>query len=1023
MLNKIIDYLKRKRRSKRFMFGFVLFMLSMITGLSYSVFMISTEKYRVSEMFIANLLYGINITDDDNTIAINGKQVTVGVGTTEIINVTITSLNPVDSNYKLQYKVLSGNGNVFYSYRTNWLPYGSIDKNNEGVYVKKIKVVIENTGTSDLIVDFGASGGYIYNSVGSVALIDGYTAITEEKEAVVAITDGDLITEIVENDTSCDTSTENYCLYGGETKNNYLQYPTNSDKSKNIWRVMGTYNIDGKIVAKMISTTSTTSSYTNAVPNLNNFYNALENTNDYIYVTNKFLCTGSNISCTASSKFSNIGLINIDEYDKIGGLNSYLASSSSYFSMTESNSLVSNITNNGIENVEFSTNSGLRGVVYVQEDVRVTGSGTVDDPFIFVPKGDVNIISWTLDGVNQSGAFPDKSDGYSVSSVTCTNGTTATWNNASWSLEVGNITQVPVDCTVNFETTKYLYAQVLADNPNVSERTDFSTIFTASNNGNTIYKASGQNGINTYYFAGQVTNNYVYFANKYWRIVRINEDNSVRLIYAGTSATDTAAFISTSQKYNTSANNSSHVGYMYTLDEQHGLSANSDIKTVVDNWYINNLNSYSDYISRTAIYCNDRTVASGSTWSATGSSFSYAGYVKLYNTKSPTFDCEVTEDRFTASTSTGNGSLTYPIGLLTMDEAYYAGGYMTNNANYYLTQNASSGVNYWWTMSPFNWYYNAMMVLVGGTSNTGYLSVNSSSGSYGVRPVISLKACVIASGGSGTASDPYTVSLSEGCAGVENDFNSGDVVKISAGTTVPFARVVAPASVVVSKGGSHTFTYEVDEGYEFKNIIGCSGGVGSATYDEENNTFTITNITSNASCGVNFGPVEPDKYTVNVVVNNGTASPTSAEVNAGESVTFTLSPASHEGYYVTSPGVSCTNGQTGTVSSSTGLRVNNVTGDTTCTVSFNYAPIKYTITASVSGGAISGPSSQSVPYGGSVGFTACVPSGYVIDNAYPSCSAGVPNMNFDKGARCLSFGCSNVTGNGSCSANITVKPF
>ena len=1022
MLNKIIDYLKRKRRSKRFMFGFVLFMLSMITGLSYSVFMISTEKYRVSEMFIANLLYGINLTDDDNTVAINGKQVTVGVGTTEIINVTITSLNPVDSNYKLQYKVLSGNGNVFYSYRTNWLPYGSIDKSNEGVYVKKIKVVIENTGTSDLIVDFGASGGYIYNSVGSVALIDGYTAITEEKETVVAITDGNLITEIVENDTSCDTSTENYCLYGGETKNNYLQYPTNSDKSKNIWRIMGTYNIDGKIVAKMISTTSTTSSYTNAVPNLNNFYNALENTNDYIYVTNKFLCTGSNISCTASSKFSNIGLINIDEYDKIGGLNSYLASSSSYFSMTESNSLVSNITNNGIENVEFSTNSGLRGVVYVQEDVRVTGSGTVDDPFIFVPKGDVNIISWTLDGVNQSGAFPDKSDGYSVSSVTCTNGTTATWNNASWSLEVGNITQVPVDCTVNFETTKYLYAQILEDNPNVSERTDFSTIFTASNNGNTIYKASGQNGINTYYFAGQVTNNYVYFANKYWRIVRINEDNSVRLIYAGTSATDTAAFISTSQAFNSTYNNASYAGYMYTLNEQHGTTTNSDIKTVVDNWYVNNLNSYSDYISRTATYCNDRTIANG-TW---GSSFKFSGMDRLFTNKTPTFNCSEVDDRFTASISIGNGKLTYPIGLITGDEVYYAGGLADGTpSNHYIAQNASSGTDYWWTMTPTSSssgsYGENFLVGINGGMIAGYYTlVNRAAG---VRPVISLKACVIASGGNGTASDPYTVSLSEGCAGVENDFNSGDVVKISAGTTVPFARVVAPASVVVSKGGSHTFTYEVDEGYEYKYVIGCSGAVGSATYDEENNTFTITNITSNASCGVNFGPVEPDKYTVNVVVNNGTASPTSAEVNAGESVTFTLSPASHEGYYVTSAGVSCTNGQTGTVSSSTGLRVNNVTGDTTCTVSFNYAPIQYTITASVSGGAISGPSSQLVSHGGSAVFTACVPSGYVIDNAYPSCSAGVPNMNFDKGARCLSFGCSNVTGNGSCSANITVKPF
>ena len=55
-------------------------------------------------------------------------------------------------------------------------------------------------------------------------------------------------------------------------------------------------------------------------------------------------------------------------------------------------------------------------------------------------------------------------------------------------------------------------------------------------------------------------------------------------------------------------------------------------------------------------------------------------------------------------------------------------------------------------------------------------------------------------------------------------------------------------------------------------------------------------------------------------------------------------------------------------------------------------------------------------------FTACAPSGYVIDNAYPSCSAGVANMTFSKGATCVAFGCSEVTGNGSCTANLTVVP-
>ena len=277
-MNKMYDFYyvcKRKFTSKFFLLFFFLFLLTIVTFFSYAIFMVSTGKYRASEMFIANLIYGINITDSDNTSTINGKQVTVGIGTTEIVNVTLTSLNPIDSNYKLQYKVIEGKlqykviegeGEVYYSDKTNWKPYGSISKSNEGIYVKTIKVVIENTRTSELRVELGASGGYIYNS-----LISGYTGITEEKSTIVAIENGELITEIVESDTGCETEESGVCIYGGETENNYVQYPESSNKSENIWRIIGTYNIDGEVVVKMISETATTSTYAESVNNLNSY--------------------------------------------------------------------------------------------------------------------------------------------------------------------------------------------------------------------------------------------------------------------------------------------------------------------------------------------------------------------------------------------------------------------------------------------------------------------------------------------------------------------------------------------------------------------------------------------------------------------------------------------------------------------------------------------------------------------------------------------------------------------------------
>ena len=480
------------------------------------------------------------------------------------------------------------------------------------------------------------------------------------------------------------------------------------------------------------------------------------------------------------------------------------------------------------------------------------------------------MVAFTVEGENVDIGFPQKGEGYLGESVTCTNGITGNWNNDTWKLELSNVTKL-TNCTINFiEYTPFLYEQILADNPNVSERTDFSTTFTASNNGNTIYKASGQADRDTYYFAGAVTNNYVKFGKNssnqdlWWRIVRINEDNSVRLIYAGTSATDTSAFISTSQKYNTSVDNSSYVGYMYTASEQYGTGTNSSIKTVVDNWYTSNLSSYSGYISKTAIYCNDRTVASGETWSPT-SSFKYAAYTRLITNKTPTFECSNESDSFTVSTTTGNGKLTYPIGLITADEVVYAGGRNGySNASYYIAQNTSE-INTWWTMSPSIMTYipkgASVFNVVGSYTFSGDSFVGNLVGDslidkgesfvdlgFGVRPVISLKACVTATGGNGTASDPYIVGLADGCANVENEILNENTVRVSASTNdASMATVKTPSSVVINRGSSYTFTFNVSDGYEYESVTGCNG-----IYDTSTNKLIVSNVTSSVTCQVNF---------------------------------------------------------------------------------------------------------------------------------------------------------------------------
>ena len=133
-----------------------------------------------------------------------------------------------------------------------------------------------------------------------------------------------------------------------------------------------------------------------------------------------------------------------------------------------------------------------------------------------------------------------------------------------------------------------------------------------------IYETQDDYGT-TYYFRGNVTNNYVYFAGYYWRIIRINGNGSLRLIYDGTvahangeSSDDRQIGTST---YNENYNDNAYIGYMYgqagssTYKETHANTNNSAIKSTVDNWYKTNIvdKGYENYVDD-VIYCNDREI-------------------------------------------------------------------------------------------------------------------------------------------------------------------------------------------------------------------------------------------------------------------------------------------------------------------------------------------------------------------------------------------------------------------------------
>ena len=381
------------------------------------------------------------------------------------------------------------------------------------------------------------------------------------------------------------------------------------------------------------------------------------------------------------------------------------------------------------------------------------------------------------------------------------------------------------NCTVKINKVYTLAEAILRDNPTVSERTSFTST-NVDNTTGTIYKTNKTNDESyVYYYSGNTTNNWVKFGKYtddksyykgyasahsnnyliyysldectnatsynvkctetnlwkadddiYWRIIRTNEDESVRLLYVGPKPNTTTSYIGLQVNYNLKHNNQKYVGYMYgeegSLESVRTNTNSSNIKQYVDNWYAENLLSYDKYVSKDAIYCNDRSIGSGN---FAGNAY-YAAYNRVYAYKMPSYKCganntnglyETTQsvaDKFNVSGNNGgNGQLTYPIALVTSDELAFAGGLVaTSMASPYAwyhanSENTSTTDMSWWTMTPYSTSISsALGWLVWGSDNPGTINYFAISTGTAVRPVISLSPCVRISG-TGTSTDPYVL--------------------------------------------------------------------------------------------------------------------------------------------------------------------------------------------------------------------------------------------------------------------------
>jgi len=260
-----------------------------------------------------------------------------------------------------------------------------------------------------------------------------------------------------------------------------------------------------------------------------------------------------------------------------------------------------------------------------------------------------------------------------------------------------------------------------------------------------------ENNQTTYYFRGAVGNNYVSFADHLWRIVRINEDGSVRLI------TDYSVGQS---PFNDQGEDNAYVGYMYgtpgsdNYADTHANINDSTVKEFLDEWYDDNLSDYSVYLAD-AGFCNDRSIAQKpNMWGIddtalgygdNGTSYGVSQRLDAFNYANPIFKCPQNDDLFTLTTSNkGNRALNRPIGLISLDEVIYAGGAIEMSTDNYLTNG-----DYWFM---FGSRYTGSIYAM-----WDFIDSESIDDPFDVRPVINLKSNVEIISGNGDEETPYVI--------------------------------------------------------------------------------------------------------------------------------------------------------------------------------------------------------------------------------------------------------------------------
>jgi len=296
-------------------------------------------------------------------------------------------------------------------------------------------------------------------------------------------------------------------------------------------------------------------------------------------------------------------------------------------------------------------------------------------------------------------------------------------------------------------------------------------------------------GGDSYYFRGDVRNNFVRFAGFWWRIIRIEGNGNIRLIYNGVvSGNNPPPWTGAGTEIGTRAFNSvpianmstAHIGFKHgttctsTYAQCHANQTNSTIlgspTTVgsLEHWYSNNIankgTTVTSRIATNTIFCNDRNHAD-SRYVNFGprNSTCYGSRARIENNR-PSLQCInktaaglnpglstvlANHDQF-ATPGSGNGTLLYPVGLITSDEAHMSGSRFATGDNW-LFNNRDQ-----WTLSPWCHYFNEF-ANIHSITQQGSMSMSIIQDARSTRPVLSLRPDTLITSGNGTRELPYII--------------------------------------------------------------------------------------------------------------------------------------------------------------------------------------------------------------------------------------------------------------------------